>query len=1001
MKREFRFVLVLSATALLITSFHLSLAQEFHVKTYATKDGLSSSYVWSIKEDKLGYLWIGTPNGLNRFDGKNFINYGITDGLPDARTGAGYMDSHFRLWVNTVRGVAELKGDKFVTYPLSDSPKIRGSAVIETKRGKLWAMTTAGVYEFRGNKWWKLSLYPGYENHVCREILDTKEGIYVNYGDLLVVHRPDNSWQIIDTPKEPLYYYVAIKESAGEVFASTIEGIFKVKNNHLEKLKGEAGNLKGVYSFLVDSKKRIWIGSQSSGLRVVMPGDTISRLVYKHPSLNLISDIIEDEHGTIWTADYNGLIKVTEAKYKIFSFPLIIDTPAVRNIVQPPGQPLFINTGALTIQEYKQGKFIPRKLQLVRSVLPNDELIIDKYAFDDKNRYWYYLRGFALAIQDRNSVYEQSKELAPLGDEAFDVMWDNYRKKIVVAVRKQKFPCQYNENSYSILPVKNTISIHGNIMRLHQCINETILFATDTGAIYSINKQNVCGLQLKEFNSTGTISWFYNDPSGDIWIAYTGRGIRRYYWKNEQLVLKEELNTANGLSSNYVSSLCFDDVGNLWVSSLGSITILRKKINDHYSVVASYDASELGVENPGGSLLTKDASGNIWMTTLESVICFYTQKIISYKSPAPNILIENIRLNFKQTDWSRYTDSLYSIFQLPYHFRFAYNQNNLGIYFKGVSSTGTTGLQYCYKLEDLDASWSTPSSENYVSFVNLPAGKYVFKVRARLQNTNWSEPCTFSFEIKKPFWETWWFRLALIAAATALIVSIFRYRLNQLKTKNELQAQLYELKTKAFKLQMNPHFVHNALNSIQSLVLNNKPNEASIYINKFAKLLRQVLENSDHSLIPLDKELYSLQLYVDLEKLRMDVDVDYSVRLSEYIIDSEIQIPPLILQPCIENALWHGLGKKKGDKKIVLTINRKQDFIVCEITDNGIGRKKAAEFYESFPQGHLSKAVNIIRQRLIDFNQSPGIEPIRFIDLQKDGQPIGTTVIITIKSSFI
>jgi ligand-binding sensor domain-containing protein len=1001
MKREFRFVLFLSASLLLATSFHLSLAQGFHLKTYTTKDGLSSSYVWSVKEDKLGYLWIGTPNGLNRFDGKNFINYGITDGLPDARTGAGYMDSHFRLWVNTVRGVTELKGDKFVTYPLSDSPKIRSSAVIETKKAKLWAMTTTGVYEFRGNKWSKLSLYPGYENHVCREILETKEGTYVNYGGLLVVHKPDNSWKIIDAPKEPLYYYVSVKESAGEVFASTIEGIFKIKNDHLEKLKGEPGNLKGVYSFLVDSKKRIWIGSESLGLRVVMPGDTVSRLVYKHPALNLISDIIEDKHGTIWVADFNGLINVTEAQYKIFTFPLITNTPAVRNMVQPPQGPIFINTGTLTIQENKGGKFVPRKLQLVHSVLPNDELIIDKYAFDDKNRYWYYLRGFALAIQDGNSVYEQSKELAPLGDQAFDVMWDNYRKKIVVAIRKQNFPCQYNEGRYSILPVENSIKIDGNIMRLHQCVDETILFATDTGSIYSINKQNVCRLQLKEFNSTGTISWFYNDPSGDVWIAYSGRGLRRYYWKNEQLVLKEELNTANGLSSNYVSALCFDDFGNLWVSSLGSITILKKKINDRYSPVASYEASDIGIDNPGSSSLTKDASGNIWMSTLQSVICFYTRKIVSYKATTPTILIENIRLNFQQTDWSKYADSLYSIFQLPYHFRFAHNQNNLGIYFKGISSMGSKGLQYCYKLEALDSSWSSPSSENYVSFVNLPPGKYVFKVRARLQNTNWSEPCTFGFEIKKPFWETWWFRLALIAVAATLIVFVFRYRLNQLKTKNQMQTQLHELKTKAFKLQMNPHFVHNALNSIQSLVLNNKSNEASIYINKFAKLLRQVLDNSDHNLISLDKELYSLQLYVDLEKLRMDVDVDYSVRLSESIIDSEIQIPPLILQPCIENALWHGLGKKKGDKKIVLTITRKRDLIICEITDNGIGRKKASELYESFPQGHLSKAVNIIRQRLIDFNQSTDIEPLSFIDLEKDGEPTGTTVIITIKSTFI
>ena len=255
----------------------------------------------------------------------------------------------------------------------------------------------------------------------------------------------------------------------------------------------------------------------------------------------------------------------------------------------------------------------------------------------------------------------------------------------------------------------------------------------------------------------------------------------------------------------------------------------------------------------------------------------------------------------------------------------------------------------------------------------------------------------FAFEIKKPFWETWWFRVAVILTAAALIVLIFRYRLKQLKTKSELQNELRELETKAFKLQMNPHFIHNALNSIQSLVVNNKNNEASHYINKFAKLLRQVLENSDKNLISLDKELYSLQLYVELEKLRMNMEVEYKVDVDEAIIPSELKIPPLILQPFVENALWHGLSRKEGDKKIVLSITTKLGWIICEICDNGIGRKKAVDSYATFPEGHLSKAVNIIRKRLVDFNQSPGTEPITFIDHEENDVAIGTSVVARVR----
>jgi LytS/YehU family sensor histidine kinase len=271
-------------------------------------------------------------------------------------------------------------------------------------------------------------------------------------------------------------------------------------------------------------------------------------------------------------------------------------------------------------------------------------------------------------------------------------------------------------------------------------------------------------------------------------------------------------------------------------------------------------------------------------------------------------------------------------------------------------------------------------------------------VRSHIKGFDWSDAASFSFSIKKPFWETWWFRLVVILAASALIVFIFRYRLKQLKIKTEMENQLRELEMKALKAQMNPHFIHNALNSIQSLILNNQSSQAGHYISKFAKLLRQVLENSDRNLISLDKELYSLQLYVDLEQLRMNMDIDYTEQLDEDILASEIKIPPLILQPFVENALWHGLSNKEGDKRITITFNEKDDWLICEITDNGIGRRKAAESYKTFPEGHLSKAVNITRQRLADFNQSPGIEPISFIDLAEDGEATGTSVVIRIKA---
>ena len=183
------------------------------------------------------------------------------------------------------------------------------------------------------------------------------------------------------------------------------------------------------------------------GLHLIPNGDTTNLVpVYNAATGPRIIHINEDNQGNIWVTTGNGLIKIYERGIKIFDLPSLTGKNFLFNVFQPPNGPLLINDGSLTLKAFENGAFNNKKLYYKgSSPLPNNELIIDNYAFDNKGRYWYYIRGFALAMQDGNNVYEQSKQLAHLGDEAFDVLWDMYRKKIIVAVRTQKFPCQFND----------------------------------------------------------------------------------------------------------------------------------------------------------------------------------------------------------------------------------------------------------------------------------------------------------------------------------------------------------------------------------------------------------------------------------------------------------------------------------------------------------------------------------------------------------------------------
>ncbi|MEO8109641.1 MAG: two-component regulator propeller domain-containing protein [Ginsengibacter sp.] len=821
-------------------------AQNIPVRIYTAKDGLPSSYVYGAYEDKMGYLWVGTPDGLSRFDGKHFTNYGLTDGLPDARAVTSFMDSRLRYWIGTPRGVVEFKGNRFISYPRSDSKDIRWvSQTTETKDGRIWCLTNAGVYTLDVNKWHKIKLYPGYENHQCINLIETKDGSYINYGDLLVLRKPDETYTIIGTLKDVGFYYNTLSASAGQIFISTLDGIYEIKNQQLKKLPGVLGRLKGIYTYLCDSKKRFWIGRNTVGLQLLSAKDTSHLItVYNGSKDFLTQGISEDNQGSIWIGTGNGLLRISETGFSIFSTETIRGNGILRNVLQPPTGPLLINNGTLTLHAFENGLFNKKILQRKTNTdLLNNEMIIDNYAFDDKNRFWYYLRGFTLAIQDGINLYDQSGPLAHLGDQVFDVLYDVYRKKIIVAVRTQKYPCQFNENSYSVLPVINNVEVKGNIMHLHQCINDVLLFATDQGSIYSIDKRNICKLQLNEFKKEGVISAFYNDAHGDVWIIYSGRGLRRYHWQNDSLIFKDQINKTNGLPADNVSSVCVDNRDNFWVCANSNVTVFSNAINrpdkQNYKVVSFFNAEDLQMEDSYNSRLTKDLKGNIWLSSDRHLICFYPDKL-NFNPTVPTVQIENIELNLQQTNWANYADCLSGIFQLPRDTRLSHENNTLGFYFKGVSSGGTDNIKYSYLLEGLENFWSSPTANDFVSFVKLPPGKYTFKVKAQLPNTSWSKPAIFSFKIEKAFWQTWWFYTLICLVLLSGIYLLFRYRLRQkiniLEMRNRFSQDLHdEIGSSISGINLLSQMAAEKLN-------NNQPGEASEYLFKVKNYTQDVIE---------------------------------------------------------------------------------------------------------------------------------------------------------------
>ncbi len=235
---------------------------------------------------------------------------------------------------------------------------------------------------------------------------------------------------------------------------------------------------------------------------------------------------------------------------------------------------------------------------------------------------------------------------------------------------------------------------------------------------------------------------------------------------------------------------------------------------------------------------------------------------------------------------------------------------------------------------------------------------------------------------------------ALLLALFTIILYIL-YRQYQLKS----DKKLLTLEQSMLRSQMNPHFLFNSLNSIKLYIINNETKNAVHYLNKFSKLIRKILEASSLKEIPLAEELETVELYMNIENIRFSNEINFEIKVDEGIDTHVVKIPSLILQPFLENALWHGLSSKEGEKSVNIHVKKgEKGFIQIAITDNGVGRKKAEELKESKVLKRKSVGIDITKERLDNFSKDyQNSFNVEIVDLFDDqGRAAGTSVVLHI-----
>jgi hypothetical protein len=503
----------------------------------------------------------------------------------------------------------------------------------------------------------------------------------------------------------------------------------------------------------------------------------------------------------------------------------------------------------------------------------------------------------------------------------------------------------------------------------------TFLFSKDFELIH-FDRNHVLNRVFVEKNITS----LFQDSKGQIWIGLYNGGVICY--PDETISSK---NVITYLGANSITSIIEDYSNNIWVGTLNNGVfylpeqqIVRYSAPQLFSDTSSKIEQTLGIKTLGSSD-TASVSDLRIISTRSSI----------YDSIPPTIYINNLRIMNRDT-------VIQTDYILPY------NLNFLNINYIGFSYKNPENIQYKYRMIGIDKNW-TYTNNNSAQYTTLPPGEYEFLVSSMNKNGIWSESdAQMKFKITPPYWKTWWFIFTMLAAVTVLSGTILFLWIRNIKekerAKSEIDKKIAAAELQALRAQMNPHFMFNTMSSIQHYITTNETESALRYLSKFSKLMRRILDNSKTATITVKNEVQTLDLYLSLESLRFKNKLKYFIDIDKSIDQNYDEIPAMLVQPYVENAIIHGINHKEGVGTINISLTRENEFIKCIISDDGVGRKRSAEINKSKNKKHKSAGISITRERLNILNEAQENEANVVINdlVDERGNAAGTKIEIYI-----
>ena len=974
---------------------------------YTSDDGLPSSEVYFIIQDKKGYIWFATDMGVSRFDGFHFENFDIQKGLPSNTIFEIFEDYKGRIWFSSFTGeISYYYNDSIVQYPHNDklvaqfteSPLvIKGSFFVDTTDKITMGLFNQGIFEafpdgkinrkYSENKFNTSNLIVDNKNeksYVLTYFENKSNKINISDNTFLGILKDDRLLKLdndIFLPMRGARSCLIQKDNGNYIYAYG-HYIYEFKDSTLI-FKREMKDR--VFSLGIDKQKNLYVGLRNHGVYFYKNGD-ISKPHYAHYLNNhTIAYVLLDNEGGYWMATIDdGVYYMSSSFYKTYNKTSGLANNNTECVIIDKDNDIWIGTNDNYVN-------LISKDSIIKIPVSADQNIVIKALCIDNDNLWVGTNGFLFLIPN---IYDQKKVFSKTGH--FNIK-ENYGFFSIKEFKKSKNKGIWIGSSRTLYKLidKNVIfngyKSHNYTIRteaIYELANGDVLLGTLQGLYKFVLKDEkkikgdfIYYGEKNELLKNRILDIVFCDYNNKFWFATRGAGVLVY---SKDTVF--QITKANGLTSNSVTSIYSKD-NVIWAGTnlgLNKIILIN---NDPLK----YKIENFTVQNGLASNEVRDiqvTDSMVYVATKSGLTVFKNTKYSNHKI-SPPVYITNVSIKGKDT-------LVMDSYNLPY------SKNSITIDFFGISYKYKGKLIYKHKLTGIDEDWVT-SNKTQAQYPYLPAGSYTFKVIAKSIGGDWSlTPAEIKIEISQAFWKKLWFYL-LITLILAIIIGAFTfYRMKEKEKRDRLLKKGLSYQQLALSNQMNPHFISNSLNSIQNFIMSNDKILSSKYLAKFSDLMRKSLEASKNNDITLDKEIELLELYLDFERLRLKNKFNYEFIIDEKINTEIVRIPIFLLQPLLENSIWHGVIHKEDKCNLTVRIKLNKKSIICEIQDNGIGRAKAAEYRREFNKDYKSTGISNIQKRLKLISKLENRETGLHIDDLTDekGNNVGTkvTIILPLKT---